>query len=270
MKFVDEALMSCSFSALLRRHQRFIYYTARSTWNYASGWFLDVLIVESEFSIATLHIFCRKTGRSLYLSDTNSLENVHQHLAINDSGERNRVVRMLMEDELHYDDDDENGEFEGIVNETDIINPSKDCDYDVDYNDMAARFESFLSRAQLASPASSPSTSEVKTSAESAVDTMEMETPAAPAAVIPAEVRRSNNNNNFCLLPPHVTKGPYADGGGDGDPGQRCPGPGLRHDPAERRPAPPPRPRHPAAAPRTRRGGRLHHPQPRHPADYQY
>ena len=75
---------------------------------------------------------------------------------------------MLMEDELHYDDDDENGEFEGIVNETDIINPSKDCDYDVDYNDMAARFESFLSRAQLASPASSPSTSEVKTSAESA------------------------------------------------------------------------------------------------------
>ena len=152
---------------------------------------------------------------------------------------------MLMEDELHYDDDDENGEFEGIVNETDIINPSKDCDYDVDYNDMAARFESFLSRAQLASPASSPSTSEVKTSAESAVDTMEMETPAAPAAVIPAEVRRSNNNNNFCLLPPHVTKGPYADGGGDGDPGQRCPGPGLRHDPAERRPAPPPRPPHP-------------------------
>ena len=189
----------------------------------------------------------------------------------NDDGdERNRVVRMLMEDELHYDDDDENGEFEGIVNETDIINPSKDCDYDVDYNDMAARFESFLSRAQLASPASSPSTSEVKTSAESAVDTMEMETPAAPAAVIPAEVRRSNNNNNFCLLPPHVTKGPYADGGGGGDPGQRCPGPGLRHDPAERRPAPPPRPRHPAAAPRTRRGGRLHHPQPRHPADYQY
>ena len=67
---------------------------------------------------------------------------------------------MLMEDELHYDDDDENGEFEGIVNETDIINPSKDCDYDVDYNDMAARFESFLSRAQLASPSSSPSTSE--------------------------------------------------------------------------------------------------------------
>ena len=188
---------------------------------------------------------------------------------------------MLMEDELHYDDDDENGEFEGIVNETDIINPSKDCDYDVDYNDMAARFESFLSRAQLASPASSPSTSEVKTSAESAVDTMEMETPAAPAAVIPAEVRRSNNNNNFCLLPPHVTKGPYADGGGGGDAGQRGPGPGLRHDPAERRPAPPPRPRHPAAAPRTRRGRRLHHPgpggrprprprQPRPSADYQY
>ena len=114
---------------------------------------------------------------------------------------------MLMEDELHYDDDDENGEFEGIVNETDIINPSKDCDYDVDYNDMAARFESFLSRAQLASPASSPSSNGVKTSAESAVDTMEMETPAAPAAVIPAEVRRSNNNNNFCSLPSHVTKG---------------------------------------------------------------
>ena len=54
MEFIDEPLMSCSSSALLRRPLRCICFTARSTWNYASGWFLDVLIVESEFSNSAL------------------------------------------------------------------------------------------------------------------------------------------------------------------------------------------------------------------------
>ena len=54
LEFIDELLMSCSSSALLRRPIRCICFTARSTWNYASGWFLDVLIVESEFSNSTL------------------------------------------------------------------------------------------------------------------------------------------------------------------------------------------------------------------------
>ena len=54
LEFIDEPLMSCSSSALLRRPLRCICFTARSTWNYASGWFLDVLIVESEFSNSTL------------------------------------------------------------------------------------------------------------------------------------------------------------------------------------------------------------------------
>ena len=49
---------------------------------------------------------------------------------------------MLMEDDLQDDDsDDEYEEFEVILCETDIKNPNRDSDYDVDYNEMASRFE---------------------------------------------------------------------------------------------------------------------------------
>ena len=60
----------------------------------------------------------------------------------NDGDERDGIVRMLMEDDLQDDDsDDEYEEFEAILCETDIKNPNRDSDYDVDYNEMASRFE---------------------------------------------------------------------------------------------------------------------------------
>ena len=60
----------------------------------------------------------------------------------NDDDERDGIVRMLMEDDLQDDDsDDKYEEFEAILCETDIKNPNRDSDYDVDYNEMASRFE---------------------------------------------------------------------------------------------------------------------------------